>query len=457
VSELTTSVGQDVHPPVYYLLLKMWIGVAGDSVAGLRSLSVAAGVLALVLAWHLARRWLATGPALAALLWMAVSPHLVFHAQEARMYAPATAAALAACLGYRRWVDSRFTATGALAGFVASASVSLYLHYFTALLIATCTLHFAFIAGRAWAPWRRWTLAHLVVLAIYLPWLTTAITQLTRGQPWRQPVAIDAMPDRVLALLGQLFIGSYLPWPIDGVYRLGGATAIALAVAGVATLAVRQQGRRRTETDGFLALAALAPAAGGLTLVLVAGDMYLSRYLAYLTPLAIVAAARGLSLLPGDSRLLTCAVAAGAMASLPALGVYYSSSSRDTDVRLVAAYINAAAGSGGIEPANRVIVAPDYLIYPLSYYSRHAGLLYTGVKPGADLWGTIESTAAATPARPLWIVLDYRWSNFRRDSNDARLVQVDLPAGRAPKIRLLRLQELPGPAEAGPSVRPGQH
>ena len=58
----------DIHPPLYYLLLKGWVGLFGASEAGLRSLSVVAGIATVWLGWNLARRWLAPSVALAVMV-----------------------------------------------------------------------------------------------------------------------------------------------------------------------------------------------------------------------------------------------------------------------------------------------------------------------------------------------------------------------------------------------------
>ena len=47
VKEVVRRTGQDVHPPLYYLLLKAWQGVVGWNAVGLRMLSVVFMLLAI--------------------------------------------------------------------------------------------------------------------------------------------------------------------------------------------------------------------------------------------------------------------------------------------------------------------------------------------------------------------------------------------------------------------------
>ncbi len=77
----------DQHPPLYYLTLKGWVALVGDTEWALRSLSALWGTLTVPLAFALGRRVL--GNARAALFvttFVALSPFHVRYAQEARMY-----------------------------------------------------------------------------------------------------------------------------------------------------------------------------------------------------------------------------------------------------------------------------------------------------------------------------------------------------------------------------------
>lgn len=76
------------HPPVYYLLAKLWVDLLGDSVYVLRTLSVLFSALSLPAMYWLLRELAASRrAAVLALLLMCVSPLFILYGQEAREYA----------------------------------------------------------------------------------------------------------------------------------------------------------------------------------------------------------------------------------------------------------------------------------------------------------------------------------------------------------------------------------
>lgn len=85
------------HPPLYFLLLRLWRHLFGDAETALRALSGLASLVALWLLFDTVRMLQGMAPALWATALMAVSPAQVLYAQETRNYALLAAAGLAAC------------------------------------------------------------------------------------------------------------------------------------------------------------------------------------------------------------------------------------------------------------------------------------------------------------------------------------------------------------------------
>ncbi len=88
----------DPHPPVYWVAVKAWRAVAGDSELALRWLSAAAGVIFVALTFQLGRRLFSWQAGTMAALWAALSPYLIWNNQDARMYTLGSVLALGGIL-----------------------------------------------------------------------------------------------------------------------------------------------------------------------------------------------------------------------------------------------------------------------------------------------------------------------------------------------------------------------
>lgn len=102
VRELLRSTAADTHPPLYYLMLKAWIGLFGAGEIAARSLSTLWSLIGIVLIYCAGRRAASAGnenkTGLLAAFMLAVNPLDVAFAQEIRMYEPAMALGLASTI-----------------------------------------------------------------------------------------------------------------------------------------------------------------------------------------------------------------------------------------------------------------------------------------------------------------------------------------------------------------------
>ena len=408
--DLVRWTARDVHPPGYYLLLKAWALAFGDSAVALRALSVVASVAAIGLAYLFAARIVGRGLALATAAWFAVSPHALYYAQEARMYAVVTALVLGACLAYHRWLDT--ASRRALFAYSACALGALYCHYFVALVLVAVWLHLSFVVRPR--VWRRWLIAHAILAILYLPWLPVEVAQIARGQSWRPPVAWSALPSHVAELARALVFG------LPELRAIGGATAsIATLVLGVGIgVLVRDMARTRERDTALCLLLLGVPVGLASAVVPLTGELVLARYLPFAMPLLVLAAARGWALLAPRAGI--AAICIGALAVVPSTRTYLASPAKDTDVRPTAAYLAAHAS-----PGDRTCVAPGYAAMPLAFAFRGGS------------WVELASDAAVTVAiatRPCrWLVVDYRWAG-RLALQTARLVRIPVASGPRPTM-----------------------
>ena len=94
----------DRHPPLTHLLFRSWIALVGTGDAALRLLPASLSCIGLLLFVRLARDWLGRDRGIWAVGIYALSPLLVWNAQEVRMYTFVEVGSLVALLGASRFV-----------------------------------------------------------------------------------------------------------------------------------------------------------------------------------------------------------------------------------------------------------------------------------------------------------------------------------------------------------------
>lgn len=177
---------RDVHPPLYYLLLSVWLGVIGPGFLPARWPSIAAGVIALAVFFHLLRRIDQRRLPAAGLWLLAVSPAGVFLGATVRDFALGVLLSLLSWLAFERCRRSGSAGPAwpwwiALTAITAGALLTWYFHL---LVWGTQAVAALFLFGKA-RPGRiagsRGSLIAALLLGglIALPWYAVFIRRLT--------------------------------------------------------------------------------------------------------------------------------------------------------------------------------------------------------------------------------------------------------------------------------------
>jgi hypothetical protein len=103
IGTIWSSIARDEnHPPLYFILLRIWRDMFGDSAVALRSLSVVGSLAGIVLLYFVGEVAIGPGAALWACALMAVAWPQIQEAQDARAYSLLTADALLCLLALMR-------------------------------------------------------------------------------------------------------------------------------------------------------------------------------------------------------------------------------------------------------------------------------------------------------------------------------------------------------------------
>ncbi|MEA2282993.1 MAG: mannosyltransferase [Solirubrobacteraceae bacterium] len=268
---------QDGSPPLYYLLLHLWIGVAGRSETATHALSALFAVACVPVAWWLARTLWGARAGWAAALLTALSPPLTYHGQETRMYSlVALLSLLAAGAFVAAFLDRRPRLAWVHAGALAALA---YTHNWFVFLALAEAIAFAVLLvarrGERRSLLRTAAIAFGVPALLYLPWVPTVVFQGAHtAAPWSSTPTLHAL------WLVRI-------WLLSGPVAL---TALGIAVATAAVLLWRASPRRPGEQ-----LATLAWLTGGTLLLAFAANQvtpaWADRYaVVVIGPLLLLAA-----------------------------------------------------------------------------------------------------------------------------------------------------------------------
>ncbi|AZF29656.1 putative membrane protein [Pseudomonas sp. R4-35-07] len=209
LDDLWFHAAHDVHPPLYFFMLRGWIELFGDGIWSIRGMSAIPGVLAVGLGVWLTRQLSTRRAAVLAGVLLALFPSAVRYSQEVRMYSLLAVWLLGATLALVYWVRQP-ARTRYLVVYALLMAAGFYTHYFTALCVL---VHWAYLGllCPSQAPGQRlilrpsWWCANALVVALYLPWLPNLldlvqhVEQLKVGGDigWEDPVTLSSVPSMI--------------------------------------------------------------------------------------------------------------------------------------------------------------------------------------------------------------------------------------------------------------------
>jgi mannosyltransferase len=387
----------DQHPPLYYLLLHLWMRL-GDDAATVRALSALLSMLNIPVVYLLGRRLVGAKVGLAAAAILALSPFHICFAQEARMYALLSLnASLATWALARLLTDSRaatlpvgrqfahawrtWRATGGLPArsaietdlswgvYALSAAATVWTHNTAVLYLVASNVY---VLGLAWVRgWclskdarlalqppavHNWIAAQLAILALWSPWLWAFVRQSTAvlGEFWLSAptwgTVVGVLQDFTCAFLPSHIGWSWAIWAFYG----------ALLCLGVFRL------RKQRTRLALLLLLFLVPLAGEW-LISLWRPIFYDRTLIWASIPLYLLLALGICQLRYRSFILVAAVIVATVSGLSVreYNLHFQKEQWDD----AAAYVSDRA-----EPRDLVLFHATWVQIPFDYYFRGYGL-----------------------------------------------------------------------------------
>jgi mannosyltransferase len=349
--DLPSYLKRDGAPPLYYVLLHIWIRMFGQSNDAVRSLSGVIAVLTLPVAWLCGLRFGGRAVAWTTLVLVASAPFAVYYATEARMYALVILLTGLGFLALQRAVAR--PRPGNLVAVALVTAALLYSQYWSLYLAGVVVLWLIVSIVRARrrghpeeAPWPA-LIAVGAGFVLFVPWVPTFLYQAKHtGTPWAAPPNFSAVINAVTGFTDNqgstLATGTNQGRLLAIIYF----SMLALALFGVGKTAriveLDLHTRPRSRGTAFVVVGTLfAAIAGGI----LTSSAFSVRYAAVVfLPLILLVALGTTTLLSPRVRVVLVAIAAAAGLVSCAQNV----TTQRTQANQVAAVINSQAKPGDV-------------------------------------------------------------------------------------------------------------
>jgi uncharacterized membrane protein len=244
------------HPPLYYVLAKVWVDLWGDSVYALRTLSVLFSGLGLLAMYWFVRELVANRrAALTAMLLMGVSPLFILYGQEAREYALWTLTLLLSSAALLRALRLSSTAVSQARKewllYGCSLLVAVYTSLSTLSLILVQILYVAIVTRLQWSRALYGFIVSLSAVGLLcLPWALNLLRNFeafSASMAWSSLIVIPRTAVlRILSLNVTRNVFDFWPEVVQDQWLPIAASAACVAVIAAACVWVFRHTRRET-------------------------------------------------------------------------------------------------------------------------------------------------------------------------------------------------------------------
>ncbi len=225
-ADIASNAARDIHPPGYYWLLAIWRNFTGDSEVALRTFSTLASILSVAFTFAIGKRLFNPAAGLAAATLVALNTFSIYYAQEARMYAllamwgvagmwtlvnlvgvstPSSALPRKQGRGFKsptiKWglalalINTAGLYTQYAYPFIMLAQGVIFLLWFAINALHRPRVTQQLVPGTQYLfPLGTYIAANILTILLFLPWLPTALRQVTQWPSTGTPIpAVEAL------------------------------------------------------------------------------------------------------------------------------------------------------------------------------------------------------------------------------------------------------------------------
>ena len=191
-SDIVHFTSNDVHPPLYYFLLKTWAHFFGFNVVSMRLLSTMLGAGAILFAFKWLKYKYGAKVAFVGSLALATSPFIVRYGQEMRMYTLILLIFFAATYFLQVAIDSKKKLYWVIYGIL--VALGMWTHYFMALAWCAQLIYILSIYKLDFFK-KKLFLVYVLAVLLFVPWMPSLFSQFRSVQQgfWIAEISAEAL------------------------------------------------------------------------------------------------------------------------------------------------------------------------------------------------------------------------------------------------------------------------
>jgi mannosyltransferase len=395
-------IAEDVHVPLYHLILHVWQLIFGNSVSLARFLSFIFFLLSMPVMYALGRLCYDAKTSLFATALFIVSPFMNWYGNEIRMYSLFVLIVLLNQYCFLRIY--KFRERGAWSGFMITCLLGIYTHYFFLLVLLTDV--FFYLYNRAefeTKSFQKFFNVYAVTALAFLPWVLFVLYlgQASNSSPMlTAPTTINLFNTLSEFLFG--FQTDHLNtilvslWPLTILFVF---------------LALRKNQKVSPETI-YLLFAFLLPNVVAFIVSLAIRPVYLTRYLIFTMPSMYFVMSWLVSTYPRKLAISVRTILIVIMGFMLCVEAVSATTPVKENYREAVTYLEENSG-----PSDMIVISAPFTIYPVLYYYEGSSALSTlpiwdmnkhgAIPPYSDAELPKQVDALVRDHDNLWLLLSY--------------------------------------------------
>ena len=203
--EIFSGTAADTMPPLYYLLLHFWMLISND-IAWIRCINILLNLLLMIYVFLFVKKIASKEAGYISIFLISISPFLIYHAQEVRMYMVLALCQFAYLYYFVSWTQEK-RSVGNIIGMVLFGAGALYSHNLAIFGLVIPGVYL--LLKKQFKPLITWCILIIGSFVLFMPWLVYVPGQIEKIQTafWTPRPGILEIVQSIFSLL------SYIPQP----------------------------------------------------------------------------------------------------------------------------------------------------------------------------------------------------------------------------------------------------